>query len=51
MYQRKLDKMEDEHPKLYGMILRHMSAESKDEVAQDPDYETWSDVTDPEKLW
>ncbi len=43
--------MEDEHPKLYGMILRHMSAESKDEVAQDPDYETWSDVTDPEKLW
>jgi hypothetical protein len=39
-YQRKLERMVDECPKLYGLILRHMSAESKDEVAQDPDYET-----------
>jgi hypothetical protein len=28
-----------------------MSTGSKDEVAQDPDYETWSEATDPEKLW
>jgi len=28
-----------------------MSPESKDEVAQDPDYETWSEAADPEKLW
>jgi hypothetical protein len=44
-------RMTDERPKLYGLILRHMSAESKDEVAQDPNYETWSEATDPEKLW
>jgi len=50
-HQQKLEKMMDECPKLYGLILRHMSAESKDEVAQDPDYETWSEATDPEKLW
>jgi hypothetical protein len=35
----------------YGLICHHMSAESKDEVSQDPDYEVWSDATDPEKLW
>jgi hypothetical protein len=40
-YQRKLERMVDECPKLYGLILRHMSAESKDEVA----------ATGPEKLW
>jgi hypothetical protein len=28
-----------------------MSAESKDEVAQDPDYDNWSMATDPKKLW
>lgn len=50
-HQRKLDKIEDDRPKLYGLICRHMSAESKDKVAQDPDYEDWSVATDPEKLW
>jgi hypothetical protein len=50
-HQRKLERMKDDCPKLYGLILRHMSPESKDEVAQDPDYETWSEATDPEKLW
>ncbi len=49
-HQRKLERMMDERPKLYGLILRHMSTESKDEVAQDPDYETWSEAMDPEKL-
>jgi hypothetical protein len=28
-----------------------MSVESKDEVAQDPDYEAWSNAADSEKLW
>jgi len=28
-----------------------MSPESKDEVAQDPDYDDWSKATDREKLW
>lgn len=32
---RKLTKMEDDRPKLYGLIMQHMSVESKDEVAQD----------------
>jgi len=50
-YQRKLERMVDECPKLYGLILRHMSAASKDEVAQDADYEVWSEATGPEKLW
>jgi hypothetical protein len=50
-HQRKLERMRDDCPKLYGLILRHMSPESKDEVAQDPDYEDWSEATDPEKLW
>jgi hypothetical protein len=50
-HQRKLERMMDECPKLYGLILRHMSTESKDEVAQDPDYDTWTEATDPEKLW
>jgi hypothetical protein len=43
--------MEENHPKLYGLICRHISAESKEEVAQDPDYDNWSVATDPEKLW
>jgi hypothetical protein len=50
-HHRKLERMTNERPKLYGLILRHMSAESKDEVTQDPNYETWSEATDPEKLW
>jgi hypothetical protein len=50
-HQRRIEKMIDARPKLFGLILRHMSLESKDEVAQDPDYDTWSEATDPEKLW
>jgi len=50
-HQRRLEKMIDARPKLYGLILRHMSPESKDEVAQDPNYDDWSEATDPEKLW
>jgi hypothetical protein len=50
-HQRRVKKMMDARPKLFGLILRHMSPESKDEVAQDPDYDVWSKATDPEKLW
>jgi hypothetical protein len=28
-----------------------MNPESKDEVAQDLDYDVWSKAIDPEKLW
>jgi hypothetical protein len=44
-------RMKLDRPKLYGFIREHMSVESKDEVAQDADYETWHKATDPEKLW
>jgi hypothetical protein len=36
---------------LYGLMLEHMIVESKDEVAQEADYETWHNMTNPEKLW
>jgi len=50
-HQRRVEKMMDACPKIFELILRHMSPESKDEVAQDPDYDIWSKATDPEKLW
>jgi hypothetical protein len=34
---RKVSKREDDRPKLFGLIMQHMSVESKDEVAQDED--------------
>jgi hypothetical protein len=48
---RKVSKMEDDRPKLFGLIMQHMSIESKDEVAQDEDYKDWMRDKDPEKLW
>jgi hypothetical protein len=33
--------MEEDRLKLYGLIMQHMSVESKDEIAQDEDYEEW----------
>ncbi len=38
----KVAKMEADRPKLYGLICRHTSVESKDEVSQDADFTTWS---------
>jgi hypothetical protein len=43
--------MKLDRPKLYGLILEHMSVESKDKVAQAADYEIWHKATDPDKLW
>jgi hypothetical protein len=51
LHQQKLEKMEDDGTKFCGLICQRMSAESKDEVAKDPDYEVWSDAMDPKKLW
>jgi len=48
---KRLEKMVEDRPKLYGLIMQHMSVESKDEVTQDPDYATWHAEKDPEKLW
>jgi hypothetical protein len=38
-HSRKLTKMEEDRPKLYGLIMKNMSVESRDEVAQEPNYE------------
>jgi hypothetical protein len=46
---KKLTKMEEDRPKLYGLMMRHMSVESKDEVAQEPEYDVWHAEKDPEK--
>jgi hypothetical protein len=45
------NKQVENRPKLYGLIRQHMSLESKDEVAKEPDFEVWHANTDPEKLW
>jgi hypothetical protein len=50
-HSRKLTKMEEDRPKLYGLIMKNMSVESKDEVTQEPNYEVWHSEKDPEKLW
>ncbi len=39
-HSRKLTKMEDDRPKLYGLIMKNMSVESRDEVVQEPNYDT-----------
>ncbi len=47
----RLNRLKSHHcQKLYGLIWRHMSAESKDELRREPDYEVRRDATDPEKL-
>jgi hypothetical protein len=43
--------MEEDRLKLYGLIMQHMSLESKDKVAQDEEYKDWHQDKDPEKLW
>jgi hypothetical protein len=48
---KEIDKMRADRPRLYGFIRQHMSVESRDEVAQQPDYADWHAEKDPEKLW
>jgi hypothetical protein len=47
---KEIDKMRADRPRLYGLIRQHMSVESRDEVAQQPDYADWHVEKDPEKL-
>jgi hypothetical protein len=44
---KRLEKMVEDRPKLYRLIMQHMSVESRDEVAQDPDYVIWHAEKDP----
>jgi hypothetical protein len=48
---KEIDKMRADRQRLYGLIRQHMSVESRDEVAQQPDYADWRAEKDPEKLW
>jgi hypothetical protein len=50
-HQKFLDKMKNDRPKLFGLIMQHLSAESKDEIRDSPDFEEWYAETDPEKRW
>jgi hypothetical protein len=44
-------KMNRDRPKLSGLIRQQMSVESRDAVAQEPDYPLWHEVKDPENIW
>jgi hypothetical protein len=44
-------KIKADRPKLYGLILEHMSVESRDEGYQDMNYEVWHNAMDLEKVW
>jgi hypothetical protein len=48
---KEIDKMRADRPRLYGLIRQHMSVESREEVAQQPDYADWHAEKDSEKLW
>ncbi len=50
-YAKKLVKVDAKSPKMYGFIMQHLPVESKDEIAQEQDYEIWSKALDTEKLW
>jgi hypothetical protein len=48
---KEIDKMRADRPRLHGLIRQHISVESRDEVAQQPDYADWHAEKNPEKLW
>jgi hypothetical protein len=50
-FAKQVGRMIQDRPMLCGLILEHISVESKDEVAQEPDYEVRQNTMDPEKLW
>ncbi len=50
-HNKQLEKMNANKPKLYGLIKKHLSTESKDEVTHQAAYKVWHADTDPEKLW
>ncbi len=45
-YAKKVAKVEMDGPKMYGLIRAYLSAESKDEIAQEPDFDVWSKALD-----
>jgi hypothetical protein len=50
-HQKAVEKMKADRPKLFGLIMQHLSSESKDELRESPEYEEWFAESDPEKLW
>jgi hypothetical protein len=49
-YTKEIGNKEMDRLKLYGLIWKHISIESVDEVSQQPGYDQWSKALDPEKL-
>ena len=45
-----VNEMKRNRPKLHGMIMQHLSAESKDGIKGETDYEEWHKRKYPEKL-
>jgi hypothetical protein len=42
--------MKNDRPKLFGLIMLHLSAKSKDAIRDSPDFGEWYAETDPENL-
>ena len=49
-YRKQINKLKDDHPKLYGLITQFLSQESLDEVKRQDDYEKIDDAAYPQKL-
>jgi hypothetical protein len=50
-YQKCMDDMMYDRPKLYGLFMGHISAESKDAIKTETDYAVRHASKDPERLW
>jgi len=50
-YRKEINKMKENQPKLYGLITQYLSAESRDEIKRQEDYEKIDKAADPEGLW
>jgi hypothetical protein len=50
-HQSRLQKIEEELPKMYGIIIRNISIESLDKVKQDPTWPVFNLSKDPLELW
>ena len=47
-HRKELHKMRENGPKLYGLIMKYLSDESKDEIKRQANYETIEQAADPE---
>jgi hypothetical protein len=50
-YHKSIEKIKNDRPKLFGLIMQDLSAESKVEIRDFYHNEEWIVDNDPEKLW